>query len=99
MSKVNTNCNNCKELIPLFSRTEGVASSLTFVSKNKYKFSTTSSYYRYGIPDNPTKPIELTFIDPDGGPFLAPGYKLSDTMLVDKIIMDADEIYVLTKDV
>ena len=89
-----------KEIIQLPSRYPNVDNHLIPVSKNKYKFYTSGESYRFGPGDILGKmKMLLDFIDPEGGPFIAKGYRISNYEEVISIIQEPGGIYILTEDV
>jgi hypothetical protein len=85
------------EVIQLPSRYRDVDTHLIPVSKNKYKFYTSGQYYRFGPSEG--NPFILEFIDPEGGPFIAKGYRISDKEEIKEIVQDMTGTYILTEDV
>ena len=89
-----------KEIIQLPSRYPNVDNHLIPVSKNKYKFYTSGESYRFGPGAILGKmKMLLDFIDPEGGPFIAKGYRISNYEEVISIVQELGGIYILTKDV
>ena len=86
-----------KEIIQLPSRYPNVDNHLIPVSKNRSKFYTSGQFYRFGPSEG--NPFILEFIDPEGGPFIAKGYRISDKEEIKEIVQDMTGTYILTEDV
>jgi hypothetical protein len=72
----------------------GDSRSFVPVSENIYKFEGKTLYSRFGGKEN-TDTIDtndLGFFDPDGGPFISPGYPIDGRKVV-RIMSKEDGIY------
>lgn len=78
--------------VNLPSRYRDVKTTLTQASNNEWKFKTTGLSMRSGYDSNTG---EITMIDPEGGPFIASGFKF-DGNTVERIEKREDGFYLIT---